>query len=588
MARQAVIVAILACVPLALGARFCPPLGAVLPHPRNLSTNSVVREAAANLSSALDDATQGRNPDVPYQANVTSSSVSVRSIYDSDFILRHHHTAPVRNDSLGGTTNVTSDTLYRIGSITKVFTVLALLLQEGKVSYDDPVTKYIPELAALASKKDSEGTRDVDRVRWNDVTLRALAAHLSGIGRDYLLEFASSSTETPTIPGLPPLNATDLPTCGRPGTSPCSAQEYLAGFSRRHPVFPTSSTPSYSNVAFTLLGLVVEKVTKKPYATVIEEQIFKPLGMSRSSVTPPKDPSGSIIPAGPDAWSTNFEIDNPDGSIYSSTNDLSAFGRAILRNELLDPATTRAWLKPLTHTSSLSSSVGAPWEIYRVRGVTPDDRLIDLYTKSGGVGSYATILTLVPDYGLVITILTAGAARLDKLAELVIKHMFPAVDQAARDQAQAQYAGVYTSTAADNSTVSFAVDDGPGLNVERWIVNGVDYVELLGSMPGQTPLVGAGPTQPSIRLYPTGLVSNGNGTSGSKVSFRALVEQIPAGNTTATKESALFDICLTWFGFDGLLHGSVALDEVVFELGPTGRTESVDLRGWRQVLTKSS
>ncbi len=183
MARRAVIVvAVLACVPLALGARFCPPLGAVLPHPRNLSTNSVVREAAARLSSALDEATQGRNPEVPYQANITSSSVSIRSLYDEDFILQHHHTAPLRNDSLGGTSNVTSDTVYRIASISKVFTVLAVLLQEGKVSYDDPVATYIPELAALVSEPDPVGTRDVERVRWNEVTIRALASHISGIG----------------------------------------------------------------------------------------------------------------------------------------------------------------------------------------------------------------------------------------------------------------------------------------------------------------------------------------------------------------------------------------------------------------------
>ncbi len=67
--------------------------------------------------------------------------------------------------------------MYRIASISKVFTVLLLLRHEGRISLDDPVTKYVSELAA------AEAEESVEAVSWGNVTLGALASHLGGIGR---------------------------------------------------------------------------------------------------------------------------------------------------------------------------------------------------------------------------------------------------------------------------------------------------------------------------------------------------------------------------------------------------------------------
>lgn len=112
---------------------------------------------------------------------MTSSSIGLLSIYDEAPMFEHHHTAPIRNTTLGGTSTVNGDTVYRIASVSKLVTVLALLVQTGKVSLKDPVTAHIPELGALASS--SEDGDDVDKVRWEEVTLEALASHVAGIGR---------------------------------------------------------------------------------------------------------------------------------------------------------------------------------------------------------------------------------------------------------------------------------------------------------------------------------------------------------------------------------------------------------------------
>jgi hypothetical protein len=150
--------------------------------------------------------------------------------------------------------------------------------------------------------------------------------------------------------------------------------------------------------------------------------------------------------------------------MYSSTNDLLVLGRAILKTTLLSPAQTRRWMKPVTHTSSITASVGAPWEIFRVptkRGV------IDLYTKRGDLGVYAGIIVLCPDYDIGFTILSAAAresiadASVTVLADIITQTFLPAVEAAAKDNAASTFAGTYKATNAINSSITFIVDGGP-------------------------------------------------------------------------------------------------------------------------------
>jgi CubicO group peptidase (beta-lactamase class C family) len=85
----------------------------------------------------------------------------------------------VKNSTLG-VKNVDSHSQYRIGSISKLFTVYTFLIEAGDVKFNDPITKYVPELAAAARHEQNA----VDSVDWESVTVGNLASQMSGIGRD--------------------------------------------------------------------------------------------------------------------------------------------------------------------------------------------------------------------------------------------------------------------------------------------------------------------------------------------------------------------------------------------------------------------
>jgi len=149
----------------------CPPLGAVLPQPTAPGSHPAVQSAAVVLQKTLEQMTA--------QYNVSAVSLGIGSIHEAVSIIEFHHTPPLL-DSKGATT-ITSDTVYRVGSASKVFTVLAALKLEG-VDMNDPVTKYLPELRDL--KKQAAEQNPIFVVDWDSITLGALASHMSGIGAD--------------------------------------------------------------------------------------------------------------------------------------------------------------------------------------------------------------------------------------------------------------------------------------------------------------------------------------------------------------------------------------------------------------------
>lgn len=163
---------------------YCPPLGPVYELPRNLSVDASIRLAAQNLTSTLDKLLENGNAStLGFAPNTTSFSIGLFSAHETDYLFQYHFTASILNAS--STTKVDENTVYRIGSISKLVTVLALLLQEHKVHFDDPVTKYIPELARYSEQNDEDDDDydDIATTKWSQITVGALASHLAGIGR---------------------------------------------------------------------------------------------------------------------------------------------------------------------------------------------------------------------------------------------------------------------------------------------------------------------------------------------------------------------------------------------------------------------
>lgn len=273
-----------------------------------------------------------------------------------------------------------------------------------------------------------------------------------------------------------------------------------------------------------------------------------------------------------------------------STKDLSNLGRAILKSTLLTPVQTRKWLKPQTNTASLRAAVGAPWEIYRVPGLTQDGRVIDLYTKNGGIGLYSSLLVLVPDYDIGLTIFAAGNGNpVFGLSDSVLGRILPLIEKVGKKQAAARYSGVYdfqsSGSSKPSSSVEISVDKGPGLVVTRWISKTKDILQAYQD------LLGSKSTYIDMRLYPTGLKTKGNRKS--VVSYRAVFQTLQRNatseekTTAETSSSIIFSgTCPDWSAIDAFVYGGIGVDDFVFHTNSLGEVESVEPRAARTTLKK--
>ena len=157
----------------------CPYNGPSFPIPTDLAASDTIQAALEELTDAFD----GLKSDNSVNPNATSWSVQVFSTSDGDSPLwEHYHTAPNLNDSsTPGVKEVDGDTIYRLGSNTKIFTILTFLYEAGEKYLNDPITDWVPELADLADKAADDPVLNVD---WDGITIGALASHMAGIVRD--------------------------------------------------------------------------------------------------------------------------------------------------------------------------------------------------------------------------------------------------------------------------------------------------------------------------------------------------------------------------------------------------------------------
>jgi CubicO group peptidase (beta-lactamase class C family) len=222
-----------------------------------------------------------------------------------------------------------------------------------------------------------------------------------------------------------------------------SSEEFLDSIKAKEPVYAPNQKSTYSNVAFNLLGLALENVTGLPYSRYIERSILEPLDMTSTSLEKPDD-SVAVLPKGDNYWDIEAGVQRPTGGIYSSSKDLSRYLRYILTHyNALTPALN--WLHPASYSDSTNSFFGMPWEIYRTSNILPQtDRPVTFVTKSGGLPGYFSIIMIVPDYDLGVTILVGGQDQLlSKLRKLVTIPLIAAVERMAIGQMGVAYGGTY-------------------------------------------------------------------------------------------------------------------------------------------------
>jgi CubicO group peptidase (beta-lactamase class C family) len=338
-----------------------------------------------------------------------------------------------------------------------------------------------------------------------------------------------------------------------------------------------NTTPAYSNAAFATLGLVVEAVANSTFDVALRDLLVAPLGLNGTTISAPEDLTKAVIPG--NASISGWDIDLSDttgaamGGFFSTPNDLSAIGRAILSSSLLPSSTTRAWLKPTSFTSSLLGAVGHAWEIYRAVTNAQHNRVIDLYTKAGNLPGYGANLILIPDFDVGIVVMMAGERGTigQAIAGVIIDELLPALDEAARVQADNTFTGTYTASNGLNSTVKLTTAPGiPGLSIEEWISNGTDLRSaLLG-------LRSASFGDPGwFQMYPTNIVSR----DGKQISWRSTTLSLPDTGSP-------FDACPSWVSIDRPNYGIYGVDDFVFHLGEDGKAWGLEPKALKIVLKK--
>lgn len=246
----------------------------------------------------------------------------------------------------------------------------------------------------------------------------------------------------------------------------------------------------------------------------MEESILRPLNLSTTFYQKADSNLGIIPGPGTSAdaqWDYQLGDENPAGNMYSSVRDISNLGRSIMRSTLLAPVLTNRWLKPAALTSEPNAGVGYPWGIRRIvlSSVTNGKHVVDAYNKAGRIGYYNSLLNLLPDYGVGFSVLLASpnlpANANFNLADVLGEQLLPALEEAAREQAQDTYGGSYYSNSNSNGVGNSSLkittqSDRPGLGIENWVSNGTDMQYMATVL-----AAGYAPVNPSIRLNPTGL-----------------------------------------------------------------------------------
>jgi CubicO group peptidase (beta-lactamase class C family) len=229
---------------------------------------------------------------------------------------------------------VTVDSVFALASITKQFTAAAILLlvEEGKISLDDPVNGFLPDPPAA----------------WKDITLRQLLTHTAGL--------ASMARGFQSLQAAWPMEL--------------STKDAYAS-AKKDPIdFAPGEAWQYSDVGYFLLGMVIEKVSGKKYAEFLAERIFRPLGMKSTSVPDPihilkHRVRGYTLLNGNwvNIWrEAQGELESHSG-IFSTVGDLVRWDRALSTGRLLKPASLEQAYSPVVLKSGATYPYGFGWEL---------------------------------------------------------------------------------------------------------------------------------------------------------------------------------------------------------------------------------
>ena len=268
------------------------------------------------------------------------------------------------------------DMVFRIGSITKQFTAagILMLIEEGRISLDDEITKFIPDYPT----------------RGNKITIHHLLNHTSGIKSYDDLETFHSNIKTDFQP-----------------------YDFMEIFKNEPMDFKPGEQFKYSNSGYFLLGIVIEKVSGKTYEEFIKKRIFEPLGMKNSYY----DSHSRIIPnraAGYQPTKNGFI--NADyfsmtwgyagGALLSTIDDLWIWTRALYSGKVVSQKYFQLMTTPTKYAGGKIQNYGYGFWLNPLFGEKA------VY-HNGGIFGFLTYVLYLPQKDIFVTVLTNALIVVD-------------------------------------------------------------------------------------------------------------------------------------------------------------------------------
>ncbi len=351
---------------------------------------------------------------------------------------------------------VDAKTLFNMGSISKVYVAAAimLLVDDGKVSPDTPVTEYLPEFKMADD-------------RYKKITVRMLLNHTSG------------------LPGTQGANSFGF------RYDDNIKQETLDTLARAHLKHDPGAMSVYCNDGFTLAEMIVERVGNQKYMEFLEKRIFQPLGIKNTHM------GVGEVGNKPTAWYYDPETGKKHpletlsvlgaGGLSSTAEDLCFFADAFsAEGGLLTPASLAEMKKPQPAASwgrlrHPDAACGLGWDFVGFPGY--DEAGVRILGKSGGTGNYSSMVYTVPAKRMSVAVLASGSdsgamkIALDVLdAVLVEEKLIPKKDESVAIPPQPQklpedhaaFGGYY----ADGTNLFQVVFDEEDNNAVLYFFNG--------------------------------------------------------------------------------------------------------------------
>ena len=232
----------------------------------------------------------------------------------------------------------------------------------------------------------------------------------------------------------------------------------------------------------------------------------------------------------------------------------------------------------------------------RSDNITSDGRIVDVYAKSGDLGLYHAMLALIPDYDIVISILTGGAeVSYTPFLNAVIKGLVPAIEQAGREEVSSEngLTGTYVDHDS-NSNLTLSLDNGPGLVIDSFNVRGFDAMHHVSSYSSGAVLGESFPPPADEyvdgRMYPTDITGRQGPDGKNQSTWRAVFETTPPEQRAAMNVLGFNkdQSCMSWASLDRSAYNFASLWEFAFILGDDGSVEGVRNYAFDITLTKAS